>query len=97
MGWVTTSPPVGETFSIIALEEIWTAGQRGAYTNAASGGATRIGTRGAKTALSGGWTLLEKPARGYAFEDDGDYYWRDDNGYNWIREDEWAIIAKPTD
>jgi len=95
MAFVIVAKPSG-AWGAVVVESRYSDLQRGGYATNTPAVATKIGTRGAKTALSGGWTLLDKPARGYAFEDDGEYYWKDDNGYNWIREDEWATIAKPT-
>ena len=62
MVWVIIDPPTDEDFTPILVEDRWITGQRGGYASDTPGATTLIGTRGAKAAVSAGWTVIEKPA-----------------------------------
>ena len=50
-------------WSAVVVENRYSDLTRGAYATDTPAAATKIGTRGAKTALSGGWTVIDKPAK----------------------------------
>ena len=62
MSFVLVAKPSG-AWSAVVVENRYSDLQRGGYALTGAQVTTKIGTRGAKTALSGGWTLLDKPAK----------------------------------
>lgn len=60
--WATIAKPTG-SWSMTVVEDRWSDLQRGGYATSTPGATTKIGTRGAKTAVSGGWTAVDKPAK----------------------------------
>jgi len=62
MSFVLVAKPSG-AWGAVVVENRYSDLTRGGYATDTPAVATKIGTRGAKTALSGGWTLIDKPAK----------------------------------